>query len=706
MTAPLYLLLGIHHHQPVGNFDHIFEDAFRRCYRPLLDAIERHPRVKISLHHSGPLLDWAAKREDGYLERVAALVESGQVEIMGGGFYEPILPTLRPADALGQIEMMQKFWEKRTGQRPAGMWLAERVWEPSIAALMSDAGMRYTILDDQHFRHAGITDETLFDYYLTERAGKSMSIFPSDKHLRYFIPFREAHVVVDHLLSLQHRFPGRAVTYGDDGEKFGVWPGTYKWVIEEGWLEKFLSALEHNSERIKTVTFPEFMKIRPPAGSVYLPTASYSEMLEWAMPADAILRYEDAKESMERAGVWDKAAAFFRGGFWDNFFTKYPESNLMHKRAVFVSKKIEAAEAKGKKIPDARAALYRSQCNCAYWHGLFGGIYLNYLRHALYSNMIDAELLTDRAIEGKGKFTKLEITDFDCCGSNEAILANENLSCIVKPSAGGGIVALDLREKRFNIINTFARRKEAYHVSAHHESGKSSDGVPSIHDIGKDIRELAKHIVYDSAPRYAFIDHAFTAEPNWEKLADDQSLQTGSLHSLRYEISAHSRKSGSTAVTMSGKAHLSGGADLAIAKTISLDSGNNVTVHYRIDKHGDGPAPAWFATAFNFTLLAGHDEGRYFQWGEVKPATVFMDERRVLANVHEIAAKDRAFGFEIRLLAKCERMVLAPVETVSQSEKGFDKLYQGSAIWLGFKPSWDKNDSAEFSVDIEIKTEA
>ncbi len=701
MTKPIYLLLGIHHHQPVGNFDGVFSDAFQKCYRQLLDALDRHPGVKISLHHSGPLLDWAMEREGDYMDRVVALVKRGQVEIMGGGFYEPILPTLRPADALGQIEKMQRFWEERTGIRPRGMWLAERVWEPSIAALMSDAGMQYTVLDDQHFRNAGVTDETLFDYYRTERAGKSISIFPTDKQLRYFIPFREPHVVIDHLLELQRRFPGRAITYGDDGEKFGVWPGTYKWVIEEGWLEKFLSGLEANKDRIATVTFSELMKQRPSAGTIYLPTASYSEMLEWAMPADAILRYQDAKKSIERAGIWEKAAPFFRGGFWDNFLSKYPESNLMHKRAVYISNRIDAAEARGGKMQEARDAVYRAQCNCAYWHGLFGGIYLNYLRHALYRNMIDAETMIDQAMEGKGRFTRLELTDVDCCGNAEAIMATDQLQCITKPSAGGSIIALDFRPARFNLLNTFARRKEAYHVVTHEGSEGSEGGVPSIHDIGKNIGDLANHIVYDEAPRYAFVDHAFALEPDWNSLADDQSAAAGELHSLRYDISDHKRTNTAASLVMEGKTEFSG-CPLSITKTITLDRGNSLTVRYRIKKHGD-KAPAWMTTTFNFTLLAGHDEGRYYQWGDIKPASVFMDERRTLAGVHEIAAVDRAFGFRVELKAKADRISLAPVETVSQSEKGFDKLYQGSAVWLGWKPAW-KDDVAEFSVGIVVES--
>ena len=191
MAKPLNLLLGIHHHQPVGNFDKVFAEAFRKCYKPFLDLLEKYPDVKISLHHSGPLLDWALENEPDYLPKLVKLVKKGQIEIMGGGFYEPILPILKTDDAIGQIKMMQDFWKKHADFQPKGMWLAERVWEPSLASLLCDAGMKYTILDDEHFRHAGITDPTLLNYYTTERAGKTVAIFPSDQRLRYMIPFKQ-----------------------------------------------------------------------------------------------------------------------------------------------------------------------------------------------------------------------------------------------------------------------------------------------------------------------------------------------------------------------------------------------------------------------------------------------------------------------------------------------------------------------------------
>lgn len=700
---PLYLLMGIHHHQPVGNFDSVFKMAFEKCYRPLLDILERHPSVRISLHHSGPLIDWARNHEGNYLERVVNLSGRGQIEILGGGYYEPILPILKPGDALGQIEMMQNFWEKKTGRRPRGMWLAERVWEPSLAALLHDAKMEFTILDDQHFRNAGLTDETLFGYFRTERAGKAISVFPSDKTLRYLIPFKEPQDVVGHLLYLQSKNPGKAVVYGDDGEKFGVWPGTYEWVLEKGWLERFFTELEKHQDQITTTTFSDYKDANDASGMIYLPTSSYSEMLEWAMPAPAILSYEQTRKSIENAGLWENASPFFRGGFWDNFLTKYPESNLIHKRALHISDKLDQAEAKGSNLSEARESLYRSQCNCAYWHGLFGGLYLNYLRHALYTNMIEADIAADRALLGEKPFIRAESRDIDCDGLDEAILSNESISCIIKPSAGGSLVALDYRPKRFNLMNTLARRFEAYHEPrADDGHGGNASTIPSIHELGKDIGALRNILTYDRTTRSTFLDHAFESEPNWNEILvgnyrDDFGFDTG-----KYELKDVKKIAGDVHAVQIASSRPPSGGELFVEKEIRLKKSGRIEAHYRWWHRGEGP-PQWLATEINFTLLAGHDKDRYYLWDGIAPGTNLMDSRTVLENVRWIEACDRAFGFKFHIAANADKMLVGPVETVSQSEKGFDRMYQGSNIWIAWKPNWSSKNESEFLVGISVE---
>lgn len=124
---PVTLLLGIHNHQPVGNFGHVFRMAYDRCYRPFLDLLEQHPRIRLTLHYTGPLLDWFEKEEPGFLDRLAKLVASNQIELLGGGFYEPILSVIPDRDAVGQVTLLSQRLRDRLGAIPRGLWLAEQI---------------------------------------------------------------------------------------------------------------------------------------------------------------------------------------------------------------------------------------------------------------------------------------------------------------------------------------------------------------------------------------------------------------------------------------------------------------------------------------------------------------------------------------------------------------------------------------------------
>lgn len=704
MAEPLYLLLGIHHHQPVGNFDHVFAGAFKHCYWPFLNLLETHPEIKVSLHHSGPLLDWALKKEPNYIQTLVGMVRRGQIEIMGGGYYEPILPILKPADALGQIKMMQEFWKKHAGVTPKGMWLAERVWEPSLAALLPDAGMSYTILDDEHFRHAGITDPTLLNYYLTERAGKTLAIFPSDQRLRYMIPFKPVEDIIAHLLSLAQAAPGVGITYGDDGEKFGVWPGTYEWVIQKGWLERFFDALTQNRDKITTTTFSEFMSRRCPSRTIYLPTASYQEMLEWAMPADAIFRYEQAKKILKNSGVWELAATFLRGGFFDNFLSKYPESNLIHKKMLYVSDRIDKAEAEGKKLPEARAALYRGQCNCAYWHGLFGGLYLSHLRHALYENLLRAEEIVDHAIHGNKPYTDLTISDVDRDRCDDAIITTPHIKAMINPKLGGTLTELSYRPAAFNLQNTLARRYEAYHRPAEGAGhGTNENNIPSIHEIGKDIRAMGSALVYDRHLRYSFIDHIFPESVNWSDLVFNRHEELLDFGAKSFKLVSHSQREHVATVGLECEAEFGPGKKFKLKKDYRVSESRSISANFTLQRTVD--VPVLFATELNFTLLAGHDPSRYYQWNDTQPGKILMDAKETIAEAEELNLVDRAFGFRVRIKTQPHaRWMFLPIETVSQSEKGFDKLYQGSNIWISWKPVWGKDNKANFSVCISLES--
>src|SRR5690606_21054796 len=148
----------------------------------------------------------------------------------------------------------------------------------------SAAGIQYTILDDFHFKAAGLADHELLGYYLTEDSGSLLRVFPGSERLRYLIPFRMPPETIDYLRQVGQAQPGAVVVFGDDGEKFGTWPETKKHVYEDGWLSQFFQLLLENQDWLISSTLYEATTALPPVGRVYLPDASYREMTEWALP--------------------------------------------------------------------------------------------------------------------------------------------------------------------------------------------------------------------------------------------------------------------------------------------------------------------------------------------------------------------------------------------------------------------------------------
>ncbi len=501
MIDKIRFMMILHNHQPVGNFDWVFKDAAEDAYLPFLDVLEKHPDIKFGLHTSGPLLEWFEKNRPDYFDRIRELITRGQLEILGGAFYEPIIAVLPDQDKRGQLEMMNEWIRERFGVRPTGAWLAERIWEPQLASVVSRAGIAYTAMDNTHFQSAGLADEDIWGSYVTEDQGLPLRILPIDYQLRYLIPFHTPQETIDYLRSLRQRGVD-AVTYADDGEKFGVWPGTHELVYKREWLECFFSLLEQHRSWIETVHAGDYVRTTPPMGPVYLPTASYKEMMEWALPVPAQKRMDAGLRLIENDTRFEPLKPFIRGGFWRNFLAKYPESDNMYRRMLMTSCAVDASKAHPS-YAEACRELYQAQCNCAYWHGVFGGLYLNFLRRAVYEHLIKADrLLADRK-------PRVEISDINGDGYQEVILDNGVMRCFLTPNYGGAACELDDFAKSFNLFDTFTRREEAYHSKIVVSGPEEKEGeTKSIHDriLAKD-KNVLNYLQYDWYRRLNFLDH-------------------------------------------------------------------------------------------------------------------------------------------------------------------------------------------------------
>ncbi len=681
----LRFLIGIHCHQPVGNFPHVFEEAYQHSYLPFIEVLEEHPKVKMSLHYSGPLLEWMQEFRPEFFDRIRLLVKRGQVDLLGGGFYEPILSSLPEQDAVGQLNMMKQFLKKEFGVSPSGAWLAERIWDPTMPQVLNKAGMQFTLLDDTHFYYAGLSKEKMFGHYMTERHGATVSLFPIHKELRYSMPFKLPEETFNFLRAEWENGNAQSVTFGDDGEKFGVWPGTYDWVYNQKWLENFFTLLEEQSDWLETMTFKEHLSDTSPQERVYLPLASYEEMMEWSLPTDVAVQYHQVTEEITARGDRDRYLPFIRGGLWDNFFAKYEESNLMHKKMLKVSERVAETKTKKKEVLQA---LYRAQCNCSYWHGLFGGLYLNYLRDAIFRNLLIAETLMDKQEYGRKNVLIVEECDFNKDGQDEIFASNRFTNVLFSPVYGGSIALFESKEHHFNVSNVLSRRKEAYHQKlidgAHHESG---DAPASIHDIVRSKEEgLENYLVFDNTPRYSFIEKIYPAN---DRVCFDAYQNGELLPSLDFSQKAlpyalnHDEKKRELSLSYEHFFSLPEGNDsiIEMKKTFLMDAKEKgVQVAYSLKNCGDASVSFRFGYDVVLTLLAPDADDRYVQSGTYRGTP---RQSGKIAECRKVGFIDEWSRMKVvqSNSAKMD-LWLTPLETVSQSEDGFEKNYQGTVFYF------------------------
>ncbi|MCB2190953.1 MAG: DUF1926 domain-containing protein [Deltaproteobacteria bacterium] len=683
-SGKMNLLMVLHAHQPVGNFPWVLAKAVAECYQPVVQALAAYPEIRCGLHFSGPLLQYMLANHQDLVETVAGLVARGQVEMLSGGFYEPLLASIPARDALDQVAMMSQATRQVFGQEPRGFWLAERIWEPALPAKLAPAGLKYTLVDDTHFYYAGLSEKDMFGYHLTEREGHALALFPTHKQLRYTIPFQEPERTVDFLGQAFAAHGATCATYGDDMEKFGLWPDTWEWVFGKGWLVRFFEKLLEASDWLATTTPSDFLASHPATGRVYPPTASYEEMLTWALPAEASAELENIIHELEQEGRFEKMRRFLRGGQWDNFLIKYRESNLMHKRMLWVSHKVAAANEKDK----ARDHLMQAQCNCAYWHGLFGGLYLGHLRQAVHEHLIAAEDLLDKQAHGKEPWAACTVEDLDRDSNDEVVLSGPALDAVVHPAYGGSVSVLDLRAQRFNLADTLTRRFEAYHekltqaAQDQAQEAEAAEGVASIHDrVAFKEEGLEDYLIYDWYDRACFQDHLLAPKADLEKFQRPDYGEWGDLVTGPFTLldsGARGEEAWCSLERVSKLFAPGGPYPLAVAKSFGLGPGPRLAASYRLTT-SDPATPAFrLAVELNFTLLSAADPGKRLEF-QSHPHP--LDQAWELTGVDEMSLVNATDRFSLHLT--CSKAATAwhfPVETVSNSESGLERTYQGSSL--------------------------
>ncbi len=672
-------ILGFHCHQPEGNFDSVFKGVHEKSYSPLIRTLSKF-NIKFCFHASGILLEWWEKNDPELLGIIAKGVESNQIELLGGGYYEPVLAMIPQKDRIVQLKMLSESLRRLFGKYPKGAWITERIWQPDIIRDLKEAGLHYAFLDDFQFFQAGISNDDIDNIFRTEYDGVYLDIFPIHERLRYKLPFANPDESLNEVLYLNGRTSNLSVMF-DDGEKMGAWPDTYEWVYGKdnsgGWLENFIK-LTNTDSNYSPVRFELPLNIlnrslkRIP---VYLPISSYREMGEWTLPVEKRHDYEIIKSENPSAPLGQ--------GIWHSFLTRYPEANLLHKRMLNLSYKIShAIKAYHKNLKKALNELLKSQANDAYWHGVFGGIYLPHLRRAVHKALIISYLLYKDELK---ESVEVEKEDFDMDGEKEIQLSNNYWLIIYKPSAGS-FLALDYLEKGLthSLGDVFCLHNE-YDILKLKENSFKKNGI----NINNDKEG------YENPPQTIHRDAKYPSD-----------LSEKDLTVYPYLLPAFE-------ITCAGRQiYFKGESVKKTAKSIILETsgflnsdnyGNDcggilVSLKIKIDK-----SISFFIDSkpringnldiiMRFALPGGDGPAANIKTGEDIKGLSGYFKKELSGGVDNLAyLTDSFWGGSIILTARANgnfskkyNFFFKPITTVSLSENGFERIFQGTEIKYSF----------------------
>ncbi len=620
------LIFIIHNHQPVGNFDYVIEDAYKKAYLPFVNEALDANHFRFGIHFSGYLLQYIEKNHPEYIEKLRFLIQKNRCEILSGGMYEPILTLLPERDRNEQIKRMNEYIGKLFKTQPKGFWVAERVWEQHLTKTLSQNGIQYIALDDTHFKKEGKTDKDLSRHFITEDEGETLNIFPISKNLRYLIPFKPVEQIIKYFEEAEKKDKNRLELFGDDGEKFGVWPKTYSYVYEKKWLKKFLKALKDNSSWL-TIHLPsEYIANNLPKELIYLRECSYEEMMGWSE------------------------------GNFRKFLIKYPESNDMNKKALFLSKRVKG------KFPEE---LLKGETNDALWHGVFGGLYLPHLRIAIYENLIKAEKKIDPLS------FKIEENDINKDGEKEFILETPKLN-LYFTKKGGALYELDDKIKELNILNVLTRREEPYHkkiLELNKIKNKDQEEINTIHHVlATKESNLDKFLIYDWYRRNSFIDHFFRADTTSESIHKMQFGEQGDFVLGKYNGKTK-KTDNSLSLSLKRDGHVWCGEnweEVSLKKEIIVPKEKR-EIQARYEIHTSKELPLFFGIEFNFM---------FFKDGLKINKQDYKNRMKLQGEEFEIEEFIQKINLSISFTEKVQLWTF-PIYTVSQSESGLERTFQG-----------------------------
>jgi alpha-amylase len=535
------LIIGMYNHLPEGLPDGDFERVYQTCYRPFLSVLNRFPDIQAALFFSGSLLKRLETRHPEYLMLLEEMTARRQIELLGGGFYAPILPLIPASDRLGQIELLTTYLRKSFGKRPRGCFLSEYAWEPWLASTLQTCGMDYTFLTEGQFKTAmgGKGDH---EAVITEDQGRCITVFPSFDCSQSFdkpLGFDEA---IRRIAGGEKRSLAVLMAPGEGLMELWERSGLESPDI---YIERTLAWLRNNALDMETIVPARYLKAKKSSVRAYF-------------PGTASKRY-----SADSAAALDSSAPASQPSL-RNAILRSAASASLYSRMYYVHLIIGQLRGDRSRKKTASEDLWRGQCGDAYWSAPNGGIALPLIREAAYKALLDAEQTT--RIKGSFKPGILRAdTDFD--GQKEIIYQGSELNAYLH-LRGAALTELDILKTRKNLCDIFAG---------------------DFHDA--------------KARKASFVDRVYMSEPESQAAAAPWEGDTRIYSSAVFdELLALASHHGVTLYKEGIINHKGTSRLLALRKEFSFHK-KCVSAGYTLGNKSDSTARFWLGIEFNFALL-------------------------------------------------------------------------------------------------------
>ncbi len=646
------LVFGTYNCLPYGTTDVEFENAYQSSYKPFLTALYKFPGFAATVHYSGILLSWLQKRHPEFLMLLNDMVKRGQIELLGGAYYEPILPLIPSTDRSGQIELLTTYLRKRFGKRPRGFWVPELVWEPSLPSNLNNCGMEYTFLPDMVFADAGIPQGEHFTLYTTEDQGKSMIAFPVLTRLSPVADSRlDPDAYVKRLLSAAPASGEAVATILEEGESFGLWGDSHRRFYDSGWLESFFATTIGRKDDISTQLPKAIVSRLRHTPRCYFACSAADRMMRWWYSSQ-----EHDKET--RRELRKKASTLLPTGNFRQLLKRYPESNTLYSKMLHVNLLVNQIRGDRYRKKAAREEMWKGQSSHPYWHGKLDGIYRNTMRKAAYSALIEAEKITRE----RGIFKPyIGREDFDLDGLDELLFCGNTLNVYIH-SVGGAAFEIDYLPASWNYGDAMGRYEEPYH-----------DTLVPAGD-------------FDCHPRYAFQDVLTPGKLDMKTYIRNRDGVCGFSRYGEYKLEEYKRDHLDVALEIEGRIESGqSNAPVSIRKTYSLDD-NLLRVCYTLRNLSESEKiQVTFGSEINLSFASNHEEFLQIRAHTEKGEGVPLRDTCRTDSVKGFEARDlkNAVTVTVRLSRICELWSI-PVEASWYSVKGMRNGYQCSS----FVPCW------------------